>query len=207
MSALRDQIALLRDFLRTGFRRTVLGCAVFLAVSAALGYVAAKSAPEQVEAVLDAFQQIIEDSGVIDEGGNISVFALLMNNWRAMLISVVDGFVPFLFLPLFSLFTNGTLLGLMAGYYHTQGLSLGLYAAGILPHGVFELGALVLSIACGVYLCRNLCYMILRSPRRIPLVELLTDLLRVLLLVVMPLTVAAAFIECYVTPMVMGLFV
>ena len=38
------------------------------------------------------------------------------------------------------------------------------------------------------------------------MVELLCGLLRVLLLTVMPLTVAAAFIEAYVTPAVMALF-
>ena len=38
------------------------------------------------------------------------------------------------------------------------------------------------------------------------LLELLCGLLRVLLLTVMPLTVAAAFIEAYVTPAVMALF-
>ena len=38
------------------------------------------------------------------------------------------------------------------------------------------------------------------------MVELLSDLLRVMLLVVLPLTVLAAVMECYVTPVVMGLF-
>ena len=35
---------------------------------------------------------------------------------------------------------------------------------------------------------------------------LVGDLLRVLLLIVLPLTVAAAFMECYVTPVIMGFF-
>ena len=38
------------------------------------------------------------------------------------------------------------------------------------------------------------------------MVELLSDLLRVMLLIVLPMTVAAAFIEAYVTPLVMSLF-
>ena len=78
--------------------------------------------------------------------------------------------------------------------------------AGILPHGIFELPALVLSIACGVYLCRNMCRLVTSSPRRVPMVALLGDLLRVLVVLVAPMTVAAAFIECYVTPVIMGLF-
>ena len=80
------------------------------------------------------------------------------------------------------------------------------YLAGILPHGVFELTALVFSIACGVHLCRNMCHLVTSHPDRTPLPAVLEDLLRVLVMVVAPLTVAAAFVECYVTPVIMGLF-
>lgn len=206
MSALREQAGLLRAFLRTGFRRVAFWCAVSLLAAAVLGYAIALAAPDTVDAVMDAFTDMVDQAGVVDQEGNISVFGLLTNNWQAMLLSAAYGFVPFLFLPFVSLLTNGALLGIMAGYYQMNGLSVGLFLAGILPHGVFELGALTLSIACGICLCRNICRIALHSPRREPMVELLSDLLRVLLLVVMPLTVIAAFIECYVTPLVMGLF-
>ena len=43
-------------------------------------------------------------------------------------------------------------------------------------------------------------------PGRTPLLAALEDLLRVLVMVVAPLTVAAAFTECYVTPVIMSLF-
>lgn len=206
MRALREHFSLLREFLRGGFLKTVRNCVIALVLAAGLGYLAAWNSPAVAEKTLETFQQMVQETGLIDDVGNLSVFALLMNNWRAMLLSAAYGFLPFLYLPLISLFSNGALLGLMAGYYRNQGLSLGLYAAGILPHGIFELSALVLSIACGIRLCRNLCYMVMRSPMAEPLVELLTDLLRVLLLLVMPLTVVAAFVECYVTPAIMGLF-
>ena len=134
------------------------------------------------------------------------VFGLLMNNWRAMLLSAAYGFIPFLFLPVISLLVNGALLGIMASYYMTHGMSMLLFLAGILPHGVLELPALVLSIACGACLCRNMCRLAVSSPQRIPMVELLGDLLRVLVLLVAPMVVAAAFIECYITPVIMGLF-
>ena len=148
----------------------------------------------------------ISESGVIDENGGMSVFALLMNNWRAMLVSAAYGVVPFLFLPIFSLLMNGALLGLLAAVFASGGNSIAAYLAGILPHGIFEIPALIFSIACGVYLCRNMCRLVVSSPERIPTLELLEDLLRVVVLLVAPLTAAAAFVECYVTPVVMGLF-
>ena len=206
MSALREQYTLLREFWRDGFYRLALGCAAGLLAAVVVGYAIALAAPDVVSEVLDAFQTMVEEAGIVDEAGNVSVFSLLVNNWHAMLLSAGYGFVPFLFLPILSLLSNGILLGIMAGYYQTSGFSMAMYLAGILPHGVFELTALVLSIACGICLCRNLCRIATRSPRRVSLVELLSDLLRMLLLIVMPLTVAAAFIECYITPLVIALF-
>ena len=104
------------------------------------------------------------------------------------------------------LFSNAFLIGAMGAYYRINGMPLSVFLAGILPHGVFELPALVLASACGVYLCRNMGRLVVGGPGRVPMVELLCGLLRVLLLTVMPLTVAAAFIEAYVTPAVMAFF-
>ena len=149
---------------------------------------------------------MVEDAGIMDNEGNISPFGLLTNNWTAMLLAALYGFVPFLYLPVLSLISNGLLIGLLAAWYHNSGLSMVLYLAGILPHGIFELPALLISAACGVCLCRNMSRLVTSSPKRVPMVELLSDLLRVMLLIVLPMTVAAAFIEAYVTPLVMSLF-
>lgn len=206
MSWLREQCSLLGEFMRSDFRRYLFWCAVGLTAAFALGLGAAAVRPDLAETALDAFAQQVEQAGVLDGEGGMSVFALLMNNWRAMLLSAAYGFIPFLFLPVISLLTNGALLGIMASFYLANGMSMLLFLAGILPHGVFELPSLVLSIACGACLCVNMCRLVTSSPKRTPMVELLGDLLRVLVLLVAPMTVAAAFIECYVTPVVMGLF-
>ena len=206
MNWLKEQTGLLGDFLRGGFRRTALFCALGMAGAAVLGVAIGLLFPQQAAQVLNAFMEQVEQSGVIDEQGQMSVFALLMSNWRAMLLSAAYGFIPFLFLPLLSLLSNGVLLGLLGGLVYAGGQSILFYLAGILPHGIFELTALVLSIACGVTLCRNMCDLAVSSQRRVPLPALLEDLLRVLVLLVAPLTAAAAFLECYVTPVVMNFF-
>lgn len=206
MNWLKEQTGLLADFLRGGFRRTALFCALGMAGAAVLGVAIGLLFPQQAAQVLNAFMEQVEQSGVIDEQGQMSVFALLMSNWRAMLLSAAYGFIPFLFLPLLSLLSNGVLLGLLGGLVYAGGQSILFYLAGILPHGIFELTALVLSIACGVTLCRNMCDLAVSSQRRVPLPALLEDLLRVLVLLVAPLTAAAAFVECYVTPVVMSFF-
>ena len=206
MRGLRDHLLLLRDFFRTDFPKLLLWCAVTLAVGPLLGCAAAFAAPEESAALIDSFVRQIAEEGILDKAGNLSVFGLLLNNWRAMLFSAVYGLAPFLFLPVFTLLANGILLGVMGGIYWSQGLSAALFLAALLPHGIFEIPALLLSAACGVCLCRNMCRIVTGSQRRVPMVELAGDLLRVMLLLVFPLTVAAAVMEAYVTPLVAGLF-
>lgn len=205
MNTLRDQLDLLKEFCSADYRRILVFCALGMLGAAVLGAGVSLFAPQRAAETLNSFVVQIQESGVMDEEGNISVFALLMNNWRAMLFSAAYGFIPFLYLPLVSLLANGALMGMLGGMYLAAG-ALPVFLAGILPHGVFEIPALALSVACGVCLCRNMCRVVTGSPKREPMVELLGDLLRVLLLLVMPLTVAAAFVECYVTPVVIGLF-
>ncbi len=206
MSALREQYSLLGKFLRSGFGKTVSLCAKGMLAAVAFGVFAAFFYPGVIETALDSFAAMVEEAGVINEDGSMSVFALLFNNWWAMLISAAYGFIPFIFLPILSLISNGMILGVFGAFYVQNGLGILAYLAGILPHGIFELPALVLSIACGVTLCSNMNRMITGNANRVPMVELLSDLLRVILLLVAPMVVAAAFIECYITPLIMGLF-
>lgn len=206
MSALREQYSLLRKFLRSGFGNTVSLCAKGMLAAAAFGVFAAFFYPSVIETALESFAAMVEDAGIMNEDGSISVFALLFNNWWAMLISAAYGFIPFIFLPILSLISNGLILGIFGAFYVQNDLGLLTYLAGILPHGIFELPALVLSIACGVALCRNMNRMITGNANRVPMVELLSDLLRVILLLVAPMVVAAAFIECYITPLILSLF-
>lgn len=206
MSWLKEQAVLLGDFLRGGFRRTVGLCALGMLLAVVMGVGTGLLFPEESTQVINFFMEQVEESGTINEQGEMSVFALLMNNWRAMLVSALYGLIPFLFLPLLSLLYNGLLLGILAVLLQSRDVSILTYLAGILPHGIFELPALVLSVACGVALCRNMCRMVTGSPQKVPFMVLAEDLLRVLVLVIAPLTVAAAFVECYVTPVVMALF-
>lgn len=206
MSFLREQFQLLITFLNTDFRKSVIYCGIAMLAIMLLGGVVGLAFPEVVEESLAMFMAAVEEAGVMDEQGNLSVFALLANNWSAMLMSAAYGLIPFVFLPALSLFSNSFLIGVMAAWYHTNGIYLVVFAAGILPHGIFELPALVLSIACGMYLCRSLSRTITGKQDKKSLIEVFCGILRVLLLMVAPMTVAAAFIECYITPLFIELF-
>ena len=51
--------------------------------------------------VVGYFLSAMLDSGVISETGTLSLIDLLLNNWMAILLCVVYGFIPFLFLPVY----------------------------------------------------------------------------------------------------------
>lgn len=207
MSFLREHLPLLKTFLADSLPRTMRFVVLFFIVSVFFGFVLYTADPASADAILEEFSKKVLEAGVVDEvTGSISVFALLQNNWMAMLSTVVLGFIPFLLLPALSLFSNGVLMGILAGVYcSADDLSLGMYLAGILPHGIFEIPALLLSSACGIYLCLSASRFILNRSS-VSMVQLICDLLRVLLFIVAPMTVAAAAIECYVTPVVISLF-
>lgn len=206
MTGLTDQLRRLGEFLLTDFRRMLAWSAALLLIAAAVGWLTAGFYPEETQRILEQFIDMLAQSGVVEESGALSPLPLMANNWRAMLLTALYGFMPFLPMSAAALGGNGFLLGLMGGWYQVNGISIAAYFAGVLPHGVLELGALALSTACGLALCRNMTRWIMGSSRRMPMLQLLEDLLRVLLLMVFPMTAAAALIETYITPIVMGWF-
>ena len=89
--------------------------------------------------------------GEDDEGqSGLTLFAtyLFQHNAQVGLLCFALGFA--LGIPVFYLlFSNGLLLGAMAALYHSRGLSVEFWSW-ILPHGVTELGAIVLCGAAGL---------------------------------------------------------
>lgn len=207
MTGLVRHLRCLREFVSSELRGMLAVSAMLLTVTAAVGWSAALFYPQQVQTVLEQFAAAMAQTGVVDqETGAISALGLMANNWRAFLMMTLYGFVPFLPLAAVTLGVNGLLLGLLGGWYQANGMSVAAYWAGILPHGVLELGALLLAASCGLALCRNMSRCLLLDRRRQPMVPFLENLLRVLLLLVFPMTAAAALIEAYVTPIVMSWF-
>ena len=200
---MKKQLRALGDFWREEYSRWVGMTAVAFLVLVVLSYIAGRLFPEIPAAILTYFNEVVADSGIVRDDGSFSALALFGNNLRAMVLSTLYGFIPFLYLPALSMGVNAILLGMVASSVNGQWLLL---AAGILPHGIFELPALCLSLAAGLCLCQNINRYIRKNEKGI-MKPLLLNILRVTGLVVIPLLVVAAIIESYVTPAVMQLFV
>lgn len=204
MSWLKEQNRLTHEFCRGELSHFLHITACAFAALAVIGLVLGLVRPGSVQ--LDDRPVRAADGGHGHPAGgrHLSALMLLGNNLRASIACILYGFVPFLFLPALSLGVNAGLLGLLAAFYLQNDISLWYYLAGILPHGIFELPALVIALALGVSLCSHVTDFVRHNQKGV-MVPLMLQTLRVLLLRVLPLLIVAAVMEAYVTPLVLAL--
>lgn len=205
MDWVKKQFALLRDFYQREFWSSVRMLALAFAAILVLAFLASLIFKDAAGRIIQVYAAAVSESGLIGEDGSISALAVFGNNVRATLLTVAMGFVPYLYLPALPLGTNAGILGLFGGYYVSSGHTILAYLAGVIPHGIFELPALVLSLTIGITLCRSLVDYMRNNPKGV-MKPLLLNMARVYVLNVVPLLFVASFIEVYITPSVMGLF-
>jgi len=203
--SLKREYSQIRDFYRAGYKSYLQMITLAFILLVAVGTVAGIFLTTLAGNLIDWFSGIMEQSGVIEEDGGFNVIALFFNNFRAMLMGILYGLIPFLFFPAVNLGFNALIIGIMGAVYIREGFSPLLYLSGILPHGIFEIPALLLSISCGIYLCRTVTDYVRHNEKGI-VKKAILNILRLFLLVIVPLLLIAAVIECYVTPLVMNLF-
>ena len=204
---LKRQYTALRQFYGSDFRHDLIMTTVAFGALVLISFFAGFFMPDLANNMVEQFIQQLADLGVQEADGSISAMMLFANNMRAMIVSVCYGFIPFIRLPALSLGLNSVLLGLFAAYYVHNGFSLLAYLAGILPHGIFELPALVISLSCGLYLCRCISDSIRSKEKKNNIVgETVKQIMRVIAFQVAPLLLAAAFVEAYITPRILNLF-
>ena len=170
-----------------------------------LGFAVSLLLPDLADQLFLQFAQQMAELGIMDTTGRVDVLALFGNNVRATVFSIAYGFIPFIYLPALSIGINSLLLGLFAGVYVNNGISLLAYFAGIVPHGIFELPALILALSSGIYLCRKVTDYVRHNEKGV-MGPLMKDLLRLFVMHIIPLLVAAAVMEAYVTPQLLKLF-
>jgi stage II sporulation protein M len=114
------------------------------------------------------------------------ILYIFTNNIKSAFIVLFLGFA-FGVIPLFALITNGYLLGFVVNYaFNREGIFI-LWK--IFPHGIFELPAVLISIAIGLKLGFNV------LNRKFKFKEYFLRSIRFFISVVIPLLVIAALIE------------
>jgi stage II sporulation protein M len=133
------------------------------------------------------------------------VAILFLNNLRASLQVILMGLLLGI-APLLSAIGNGAILGMVSFGLAQEGIApLPYLLAGILPHGILELPAFLLSVAFGLKLGYHVIFPMPGLRRK----ETLSHIFREIsgaLPVLFVMLVAAAFIEVFVTPALFLLF-
>ena len=128
------------------------------------------------------------------------VVIIFTKNALALLLSFV--FSPiFCLLPILTLTINGWLLAFVSVIV-SQEKSIGFVLAGLLPHGIFELPALILGEAAALSFGTVVILALFKKERRNLLLPSLKQNLRYLV-VALALLLPAAIIETYVTPLLL----
>lgn len=123
---------------------------------------------------------------------------VLIKNISALSISLVLSPI-FLLVPLIALTFNGGLIGLVSAAVIQQE-SLGYLLAGMLPHGIFELPALIMGEAVALSFGTAVILAIFKKEKRSQLLPNVKSNLRYLG-IALALLVLAAIMETYVTPL------
>jgi len=177
----------LREYLHS-LRFYILFVSVFFVGSIVFGYMGFQSEifSEPLEWI-QALTENIKDS--TQEYPSWLIFlaffaVIFLNNAFACFLDIILGPLIGIF-PMFSAFINGGLLGWFA---QEEGLMVFL---AIVPHGIFELPAFLLSAAIGLRLGRE----VLKRKTERHLKKELGDGLKVFVILILPLLLIAAFIE------------
>ncbi len=174
--------------IRLYYRETLICFGIFV-IAAYVGYTAAVVlGPGQAEHYLESIKTMVVGQELPE---NVFLFILARNTMVSLLVLVL-GIVTKSVWPVLVLIFNGALSGF---FVQMQSLlfnrySFEIWLFGLLPHGVPELGALFLAAGASFYF---------RRLRKTGLFNW-AGVMRAYLVVVLPLLVAAALIETFITP-------
>lgn len=136
------------------YRITIACCTCLLVICVALGYSVWLSSPVLAEQAVTQlikmkFSDLVEKMQVANWFGKFGI--IFSNNLLvSLLIILTGGILPILPIIL-GIFPNGFIIGLMAGFFeYKQILTKGNFFLSLIPHGVFEIPAIIISAAVGM---------------------------------------------------------
>ena len=154
---------------RNGYEAEVRRAAIAFFLLVFLAFGVCLAVPELRLGFSAYLQHLFQGMDLTDGAGNLSPLLLLANNLRACAVTMLYGLIPFVRLPALALGVNAVLLGGLAACYAATDTTMLLYAASLLPHGIFELPALILAFSMGLYICGHLTRRCRRDPAALPL--------------------------------------
>lgn len=189
-------------WLRANIRRLFLVSFGLFIGAAVISHIYFSAHPDLASKAFTRLAEILAQKISPDASGFELFFQILLNNLRAGTLFLLFGFIPFLFIPLVGIFINGIQIGLVSSVTLIQGKSLAkVFFLGILPHGIFEIPAILLANTLGLYVSIQILKKIMDFDKeKIPLVQTVKKTAVVWAAVVIPLVIMGALIEAFITP-------
>jgi stage II sporulation protein M len=171
----------------------------FFALSLGAGILLTARNPEIGAEFLQLFKDAIMGE-IIDNEPLLLAAKLFLNNLQACILLFLGG-ATFGILTIFIIGTNGLVIGAIVELVREQ-QSLTYVLAAIVPHGIFEIPAFIISATLGVLLARSLWSELYGKADA---AGQALRLARIFLTVVIPLVAIAAFTEAFITPEIIRL--
>lgn len=199
-----------RNVLGSAFRRilpAVFFVVLIAGVSTWLGYdwviknvseTIALASPEDLKRVEERVRELPDLANLRE---HLSAPFLFLNNTRAMVAILAAGLVSFSVLGVLFYMMNIGLLGGVFAILELLGVSpWPIFLAGVLPHGILEIPALMIGSAAVLYLGVAIVTPQVGKSMGEVILELLADWTKIFVGLVVPMLAVAALIEAYVTP-------
>ena len=127
--------------------------AILLLAGVALGCLATLAFPATAQSLFAVVFETISELGetiFLDQGGLQGTVTLFWHNFRAAMGMAVMGVALGVY-PLLGIVLNGVIVGVVMAFSLLEGQIL-VFFAGVLPHGVFEIPALIITAGVGLHL-------------------------------------------------------
>jgi stage II sporulation protein M len=176
----------------------LFSCFMFLFFIAS-GYWTSQTDPAAGDLVYTMFQEMVV-AGVISDSAAIMALQIFINNVQICALIFLGG-ATFGLLTVFLLMTNGAVIGVLIEVLlrdmHPATLTIAL-----LPHGIFEIPAVLVSAALGLIISRGLFEEFAGRGNALIAARSAGHLF---VIYVIPFIFIAACVEAFITPLVMGM--
>jgi uncharacterized membrane protein SpoIIM required for sporulation/ABC-type transport system involved in multi-copper enzyme maturation permease subunit len=157
-----------------------------------------KATPERLQKIESSISQLPDLTNL---QGNINAPFLFLNNTRAVAFIFLAGLFSFGVLGILLYIVNISVIGGLYALFELLGMNpLPLFLAGVVPHGIFEIPALIIGSAIVLYMGAVIVTPQTGKSMGEVMIELFADWVKIFLGVVVPMLAVAAVIEAYVTP-------
>jgi len=190
------------DYFSKNLRRLFFIYLLLFVALAVLTVALFQSNPDIANTYYQEISKMFAEKNMLDKSGFGLFLSIFVNNIWAGAVVILLGFIPFLFIPNFSFISNVMIIGVMGAVFQINGIGLLPFFAGILPHGVLEIPALILGTILGIHICQKITKVILRRGSPGEFKQAFFAALRIFLLWMVPLFAIASGIETFVTPII-----